>query len=200
MSQHEIESKWCADKVSRSAFNRFMWSIIDHVPHCGWSFKTTGGPDHYFANPQGYVARHRDGTDLKELTVKARVDQNDITVRIEHNVALDLKLATTKSVHAFLRTSGYKKQVTITKDCDIYLFKMMNSPVHATVVFYEVSCKGQPKRCFIEVEVDGGSKKERLKVLKYWDSLIQKKLKLKASDISKESLYEIYTGARYRMA
>lgn len=199
MSIHEIESKWNANKITRSAFNKFIWGVIDKVPHNGWSFKTTGGPDHYFANPLGYVARHRDGIDLKELTVKARVDSDDITVRVEHNIALDLKLATTQSVHAFLKTSGYQKQVTIIKDCDIYHFKMKKSPVQVTVVWYEVKCKGHPTRAFIEVEVDGGTRKQRLSSLTYWSKLVHKKLGLKKSDLSKDSLYEIYTGSRYRL-
>lgn len=199
MSQHEIETKWEAEKISRSSFNRFLWSMIDQVDHHGWTFKSAGGFDHYFVNSLGYVARHRDGDDLKELTVKARVDSEDITVRVEHNIALDGKAATLKSVHGFLKTSGYQKLVSIYKDCDIYRFKMKNSPVEATVVWYEVTCKGRPKRTFIEVEVDGGSKKERLKILKMWTRLIQKGLKLGKKQISQESLYEIYTGLKYRM-
>jgi adenylate cyclase class IV len=200
MSQHEIETKWDARQINRSAFNRFVWSVIDSVPHEKWSFQTTGGPDHYFANPLGYVARHRDGQDLKELTVKARLDQSDITVRIEHNIPLDLKLAKAQVVHAFLRTSGYQKQVTITKDCDIYKFKMKRSPVEVVVVWYEVFCEGHPKRAFIEVEVDGGSNKQRLKMLAYWTRLLESKLKLKKTMVIKDSLYELYTSNKYRMA
>lgn len=199
-SPHEIEIKWMANRVSRSKFNRFIWSVIDKVPHSGWSFKTTGGPDHYFANSLGFVARHRDGVDCKELTVKARVDDEDITVRVEHNIPLDLKLATTQVVHSYLKTSGYRKQVTIVKDCDIYDFKMKNSPTKATVVWYEVSCKGRENQTFIEVEVDGGTKKQRMKALNLWAKIIKKNLKLKDKDISKSSLYEIYTPNRYLMA
>jgi hypothetical protein len=176
MSQFEIETKWCSDRVSRKAFNSFVRSVTDKVAHNGWSFITACGPDHYFVNSAGYVARHRDSKDLKELTVKARVDKEDITIRIERNLPLDLKLATTKIVHGYLRTSGYKKEITITKDCDIYKFNMKGSRVDATVVWYEVSCKGKAKRTFIEVEVDGGSKKERLRIL------------------------ALYSGQKYRMA
>ena len=199
MSQHEIESKWNSDKISRSKFNRFVWSVIDLVPHDGWEFKSAAGYDHYFVNPMGYVARHREGKDLKELTVKARVDSEDITVRVEHNVALDPRHATAKSVHGFLKTSGYQKRVSIFKDCDIYRFKMKNSPVEATVVWYVVTCKGFKDRTFIEVEVDGGSQKARLKVLKRWTKLIEKGLKLSKKDISQESLFELYTGLKYRL-
>jgi adenylate cyclase class IV len=199
-SQSEIEIKWCAKKISRGEFNKFVWSSIGNVAHRGWSFKNAGGPDYYFMNSLGYVARHRDSDDCKELTVKARMSANDITERIEINVPLDLETATTKCVHGFLRYSGYKKLVTITKDCDIYLFIMKNSPVHATVVWYEVKSKGHETKTFIEVEVDNGTRKERLKALKYWQKILEKKLKLTKKDISKSSLYEIYTEKRYRMA
>ena len=77
---------------------------------------------------------------------------------------------------------------------------MKNSPVEATVVWYEVICKGHPKRTFIEVEVDGGSKKQRLQVLKNWARLIDKGLNLNKKHISQDSLYELYTGTKYRMA
>lgn len=199
MSPHEIETKWDATKIPRAKFNRFVWSVIDEEKHLEWTFKSAGGYDHYFVNSLGFVARHRDGDDLKELTVKARLDDNDITVRIEHNVALDPKHATIQSVHGFLKTSGYQKRVSIHKDCDIYRFKTKNSPVEATVVWYEVTCPEHPPRTFIEVEVDGGSKKQRLKVLKQWTRALEKGLKIGKKQVSQESLYEIYTGLKYRL-
>ena|ERR1035437_2536167 len=101
MSQYEIESKWNAGTVSRVKFNKFVCSAIHLVSHSGWQFKTAGGFDYYFVNSLGYVARHRDGEELKELTSKARVDSKDITTRVEHNVPLDLNHATTKNVHGF---------------------------------------------------------------------------------------------------
>lgn len=198
-SKHEIETKWLSDKISRVTFNKAVWSLIEKVSHRGWEFKVAGGPDHYFTNSLGYVARHRDGKDLKELTVKARVDTDDITIRVEHNIPLDLKKADAKVVHAYLRTSGFSKSLTIIKDCDIYTFKMKSSPVHATVVWYKVQCKGHKNRQFIEVEVDGGSKKQRIQVLKMWQKLLSKKLKLSNKDVCQESLYEIYTHKKYLM-
>ena len=200
MSQFEIETKWSGAKVSRRKFKKFVLrTIADLKSVKDYKFKNSGGPDYYFVNSLGYVARHRDSEDCKELTVKARVAADDIKIRVEHNIPLDLEKATAKTVHAFLRTSGYLKTLTITKNCDIYLISSKGSRVKTTVVWYEVSSKGFKNRQFIEVEVDHGSKKERLKILKMWTRLIRKHLGLKDKDICKDSLYEIYSNKRYLM-
>jgi len=196
-SQSEIEIKWFAKEITRERFNRFVFSIIEKVPSTEWSFKKASGPDYYFVNALNFVARHRDGEDCKELTVKARLSDESITERIEINLPLDLKGATKDLVHGWLRRSGYRKVVTLLKDCNIFVFKMESSPVHATVVWYKVKSKGFEDQIFIEVEVDNGTKKQRNEVLRYFKKLVRSGLGLGPESISHQSLLETYSDRRY---
>jgi adenylate cyclase class IV len=129
--------------------------------------------------------------------VKARVASDDIKVRVEHNVPLDLRKASPRVVHAFLKTLGFEKQVTVSKDCDIYFFKMKKPALHVSVVWYEVACKGHPNQAFVEVEVEGGTRKQKMRALHMWEAVVHAGLGLTKKDVSKDSLYEIYANQRY---
>jgi hypothetical protein len=57
-----------------------------------------------------------------------------------------------------------------------------------------------PAKTFFEIEVHNVPEKESLKILNDWKkNVAEKLLGLKKENIIQESLYEIYTGKRYRV-
>ncbi len=195
MAKHkEIELKWSADHVNRKDFNRKIEKLLKKLG-LEYKFLAAHGPDYYYSNKDGYTARHRDGGDTNELTVKLREGSDHITVRKEINVPL-AKEATAMDVRALLKGLGFDDDVHIHKSCDIYFIKSQKADID--VVWYKVTGGGKRPKVFVEVEVGHLGKKDSLKILKKWAKMLEKMFNLK--DQSDLSLYEIYSGRRYRQA
>lgn len=113
------------------------------------------------------------------------------------NVKLSLKQPS-DDVLELMPMLGFKKEFTITKDCDIYFIS--GAVAHVSIVWYIVHKDGAKDQVFIEVEVEGLSHNKSLKVLNTWVEQIQSMFNLKKKDFSNDSLYEIYSGKRYQNA
>lgn len=195
MAKHkEIEYKWSADHVSRPAFSKKIKKHLEKI-NANYSFLLAEGPDYYYSNKQGYAIRHRNSADVNEITLKLREKNNTITVRKEINIPL-AKESTALDVRTFLQNIGFTDDVKIHKSCDIFYIKDKNAEID--IVWYKVTSAGQRPKVFIEVEVGQVGEESGLKILKKWANVIQKLFKLKEkSDLS---LYEIYSGKRYRLS
>jgi adenylate cyclase class IV len=168
-----------------------MLKLIKQQKH-EYDFVRCAGPDFYYSNKDGFCARHRSGGDTNELTVKRRIGDTAITVRRETNLKLD-RTVTALDVMQFFKDLGFGTDVRIHKDCDIYFIR--DGRAEVDIVWYKVTSNGRTRQ-FIEVEVGGLSKQDSLRVLNRWASHVEKMFKLKnKSDLS---LYEIYSGRRYR--
>jgi adenylate cyclase class IV len=190
----EIEYKWQADHVSRSNFSETIKSLFQEKKII-YKGILAEGPDYYYSNSDGYVIRHRNSADINEITLKLREKSTGITVRKEINIPLS-KESTVLDMQSFLRGLGFKNDVKIHKSCDIFYIK--NKKAEIDIVWYQVTSAGRRPKVFIEVEVAQTSEKYGLKILKKWAKLLEKTFKLKEkSDLS---LYEIYSGKRYRSA
>lgn len=191
----EIEVKWKADKVLRNQFNRLIRFYLKNNGYI-YKFINAIGPDTYYVNKHGQTVRHRISKDVHELTSKLRLDKNSITSRKEVNVKLAHNQST-EEVAELLSMVGLQKQFHIVKDCDIYFIS--GSRAHVSIVWYKVTSSNNPKpKTFIEVEVEGLSQQKSLKVLGTWVERLSKMFELNSRDISKKSLYEIYSGKRYK--
>lgn len=192
----EIEVKWRADGVERQDFNDKLKEYLVTKKYL-YEFLRVAGPDTYYSNDNGHTLRHRYGKNTNELTAKMRLYKNSIKTRKEVNVKLHPKQSL-EDVFELCSMLGFVKDVTITKDCDIYFIS--GSRAHVSIVWYKVSVANQEPRTFIEVEVEGLSHKKSLGVLKLWSKRLESMYGLRKRDISDKSLYEIYTGKRYHNA
>lgn len=195
MAKHkEIEVKWSSDDVERKHFNREMRALLKKLD-CSFRFLRVKGPDTYYVRGRD-VVRHRISKNTHELTIKRRIYKKSIRARKEVNVQLALSQPI-EDVVAFLDDIGFERQVRLVKDCDIY-FIVMPSGVHASIVWYVVEADDGSMKRFIEVEIEGQSHHRSLASLDFWCKKIEKIFRLGRSDRSDDSLYEIYTGKRYK--
>lgn len=192
MKHKEIEIKWLADHVNRDDFNKKIRTFLKDND-IDFTFLSVNGPDTYYRNSAGYVARHRFGQNTNELTVKLRLGKKGIKIRTEVNIPLS-KDASPIDVQAFMNGLGFSLDVDIKKSCDIYFIKSQKADID--IVWYKVSSSGRRPRVFIEVEVGQLGKENSLKILSKWAKTLKKMFKLK--DESQFSLYEIYSGQTYR--
>lgn len=196
----EIEIKWDAKSLSRSLFNEKMRSFLKNSNYKS-EFKNAYGFDYYYESETGRVARHRQSIDVNELTIKARLSDKSTTVRHEANVKLTVDMPVTEIERA-LNLMGFEYSFSIYKDCDIYF--VHDGKAEISIVWYAIknpqSKYKVPTRIFFEIEVHNVSEKESLKILKKWKKMIaESELSLNDSSIIPESLYEIYTGKKYRL-
>lgn len=194
----EIEIKWDASSVKRPAFNKEMLAHLKHrrLKH---NLVQVAGFDYYHSSKEGHVARHRHGSITNELTVKSRVSNRSTTVRREINLKL-AKETSPIEVQEAMEELGFNKTLPIFKDCDIYFIK--DGKYVVDVVWYKVSSpryKG-PDKLFIEVEVHEAPEKTSIKMLNNWKKFLYSTFGISDKDIVNESLYEIYSGKRYRMS
>lgn len=144
------------------------------------------------------VIRHRVSEGTNELTTKARLlGEEGITVRYEYNIGLNASKNKQRELDDWLKLNNYRKDVTLIKDCDIFFVDYPDgAKVHT--VWYEVFCKNKDNQIFIEVEVEGVSKERSLELLEKWSNLMRRNLGLTNDLISEDSLYELYTGNKYK--
>jgi adenylate cyclase class IV len=196
----EIEIKWNAysterqSSVERSTFNR---AIRKYVRGKKSRKLVIAGFDYYYESKDGYVGRHRHGSSSNELTTKARTSKRSTTIRAETNLMLE-KSTSPLQVQEFFLELGFPKVLPIFKDCDIYFIKEGQFVVD--VVWYRVTCGKAKVRDFIEVEVHEAPVKQSLAILNRWKKFLQAEFGITDADIVHESLYEIYSGKRYRMS
>lgn len=193
----EIETKWQASKISRDRFIACIQQLQkDSSLHRGCTYKKVKGPDVYFRNALGYVARVRISGDKKEITVKARLSSTDITKRVEYNIPLSPR-ASISDVFNALECLGFQECLSIKKNCDIFYFTQKHG-INLHVVYYVVKTKKLQDQAFIEIEPEHGTEKQRMKVLKRWKTLIEKHLGISSKDQINLSLFEIYTDKRIK--
>jgi len=143
------------------------------------------------------TVRHRVSPETNELTTKARLTTDSITVRAELNIPLDIAKVKQKDVNDWFKLNSYEKRITITKDCDIWWVPYEDGAMVSTV-WYECYVDDVPNKIFIEVEVEGATEERSLEILNYWRNQLRFHLKLTDDLISEDSLYEIYTGEKYK--
>jgi adenylate cyclase class IV len=192
----EIESKWDALKLDRVFFNNKI-SQYFHKSKIRHTFLYAAGFDYYYESCNGYVARHRHGADVNELTVKARLSDQSIKVRKEGNLHLAQNTPVTE-VKESLELMGFNLSFSIYKDCDIYFIEEEGAEI--SIVWYAVD---RPKskmkrRYFFEIEVQNAPEKKSLKLLKKWTKIAYSLFHLSDEDLIHDSLYEIYSGKRYK--
>lgn len=196
----EIEIKWDASQVKREDYNQKLRSLLSKQK-LKFKFKKAAGFDYYYENADGRVARHRQGADVNEITIKARLSKKSSTIRHEANVKLANDMPVTE-VETALNLMGFNHSIAIYKDCDIYFINQGKAEI--SIVWYVVTVPRSkykvPPKVFFEIEVHNVPEKQSLKILKSWKkNIAEKLLGLKDSDVINESLYEIYTGKRYRI-
>jgi adenylate cyclase class IV len=196
----EIEIKWDASSLSRAAYNKKVTEFLSKH-----SYKAEGkhayGFDYYYESDSGRVARHRQGSDLNEITIKARLSNKSTTVRHEANIKITEDMPVTE-VERALNLMGFNHSFSIYKDCDIYFIQ--DGKAEISIVWYVITVpKSQYKvaaKTFFEIEVHNVPEKESLKILNKWKKMLAENvLELSKKDIISESLYEIYTGKKYRL-
>lgn len=196
----EIEMKWDAKGLERSNFNLLMKKFLMKNSFSN-EFKNAYGFDYYYESETGRVARHRSGIDINEITIKARLSSKSTVVRHEANVKLTADMPVTE-VECALNLMGFHHAFSIYKDCDIYFIQDGNAEI--SVVWYRITMAQSkyksPPRTFFEIEVHNVPEKQSLKILKKWKKMIaENTLSLPNTSVIPESLYEIYTGKRYRL-
>jgi adenylate cyclase class IV len=190
----EIEIKWDGTRVERRAFNK---AIRVYAKGKKFTKVPAAGFDYYYTSADGYVLRHRHGAGSNELTVKARVSKRSTTVRKETNVKIT-KASSPIQIQEFCTELGFGKCLPVFKDCDIYFIQ--DGKYLVDVVWYRVTCMDAAPRLFLEVEVHGAPEAASLSVLRRWKAFMFKNFGLTDKDVIHESLYEIYSGNRYRMS
>jgi adenylate cyclase class IV len=191
----EIENKWDAAKVERADFNKQLLALFKKQKIKN-KFLSVKGFDYYLSSKAGHVIRHRVGKSTNELTVKARMNKNSTTIRAEGNIAIS-STNDIREVHGTLKLLGFDNVMAIYKDCDIYFFS--DGIAELSVVWYVVKYKGRHDRVFIEIEIHGLPQRSSMKYLNKWSNIFYKLYGISKTDIVPHSLYEIYSGKKYRM-
>lgn len=121
----EIEFKYKADSISLTAFTEFCKARQPNkfVMAAGWDYfySSVNDPDSF--------CRHRVGGDMNQLTFKRKTDDSNNFVRTEHNMNM-LPGVSEAQVEAFCAEFGYKYNMTIFKNCFIYVYDSY------TIVYY----------------------------------------------------------------
>jgi len=189
----EIEIKWNAQRVKRSDFNL---ALRRHLRGKKWKLVTIAGFDYYHINGP-FVLRHRHGSKTNELTVKARTSKRSTTVRKEVNVTLPPSVSP-MLIREMMSELGFNKILPIYKDCDIYF--VQDGDFVVDIVWYRASCDGDRRMDLIEVEIHEAPIKVSIDMLNKWKKFLNESFGLTDSDIINDSLYEIYSGKRYRVS
>lgn len=195
MAKHkEIETKWNAAKVKRDVF---LDKIKDHIKvnKLKFDYLFAAGYDYYYENEEGRAPRHRIGGTTNEITCKARTSDSSIEVRKEVNLPLAPE-ASPHDVQAFFELIGFKKVMPLYKACDIFFIKDGGGSVD--VVWYKSTKSKTKPLILVEVEVAGLPVQKSRKLLSKWHGIMKELYGLTDEDISPDSLYEIYSGKKYR--
>ncbi len=193
MDKHgEMEFKWAADNIDVRKFNQ--WAINEDPT----LYRNIVSPDHYWTQGDSVVRYRPQQGNAGALTVKCRKSKDSITDRLE----VDLNLAgsvTARDVEVFLKATGWKHCFTLHKDAHIYWYKF---PGHSTTLaLYDVQAEGPCLvRRFLEIEVEktsAVSADTAYAILDGWRFKLKGRFKLR--EPLNDSLYEIYSGKKYKI-
>lgn len=191
----EIEIKWDATAVNRFEYNRKILAFLN-VKKLKREFLKVAGFDYYYTSKNGDVVRHRVSKNTNELTIKARLDNKSTTVRTEINMQLS-KQCSLVDVTEFFGLVGIKRDFEIYKDCDIWFIQ--DGQAEVSIVWYKVSKPKMRDRIFMEVEVHNVGERDSMRILKRWTKVLHDLFGLSDKDVLQDSLYEIYSGKRYKL-
>lgn len=188
-----------AEDVHEIHFDEYMrttYQVKNFIKVCG--------PDYYYESGEN-VLRHRvDRVDHHELTVKCRKSTTSTRDRLE----VDLHFApktTPADVQKLLGAIGFKKVINLVKDARIYWVQFTKS-LAVTFVLYDswltyedgTEIPGTTKR-FIEIEAEKGSNVSHDTAKRYIRNLVEQlREKFKLGEPLNESLWEIYSGKKYK--
>lgn len=188
----EIEAKMDAIDVSTSDFLKWMFK----QPNIE-RYVVISSPDEYYESGD-YVVRQRGDDAHHELTVKLRKSDNSTRDRVE----IDLKFAqstTPDDVRAFLKSVGFKKAFTLTKLAHIFWVQFTKDLKVSFVIYNVVSDSHPGVRRFIEVEAEKGSSVTHETAKKHIRNIVKTlQTEFKLGEPMNDSLYEIYSGKKYR--
>jgi adenylate cyclase class IV len=185
----EIEVKYNADDIDRIKFKDLAQGLNPG------SFIYVESYDVYYVRDEESFLRYRmpatnSGDDKPskraELAFKRKHIAKNNIVRTEVNLRVDVN--TPELVNAFCEGLGYKKNFSIYKMCDIYIFE------DATLVYYSVKDESNKYAHFVEIEA---SEEMNLGEEAAWE-IIQKyekilsPLGITAQKRKRLSLYEMY--------
>ncbi len=170
-----------------------------------FNYMDVSGTDVYYRQGRN-VVRHRQGRGgAGQLTVKQRLSSDSISNRVE----VDLNFAKSmrpQDITAFLGASGWRREVALFKRSHIWWFLGSSSHVITCALYYvqkryPLDGDSGGIRYFLEVEVEKESRigiDRALAVLGDWHKRVLKILpRARLQDLS---LYELYSGHRYRVA
>jgi adenylate cyclase class IV len=195
----ELELKFEASGVDRDEF--LKWAISRDPS----SLITVGCPDVYYVQGKS-VLRHRWSEGAGELTTKRRRSHNSTTNREEIDVYFDPAKTTTQDVTSLLLATGWKRSLTLLKDHVYVFFYDLPGGGSVSLSLYGVerlnykTQKLTDLKTFMEIEVEKGGPLDLAsskQILEKWRRELTEKFGLK-SPVNR-SLYEIYTGKKYRM-
>lgn len=191
----EIEYKLPAEKVG---VNEFVTWCASQGPD---QYVHILSPDLYYAQGVSTI-RHRwgDNGEAGELTVKRRKDSKSTTDRVEIDLFFNDK-TTKEDVAKFLELTGWKRIFTIVKEAHIFNFKKNDAP-DVSVVIYDCWLIDKPgsKRRFIEIEAAKGTRETLAKdkaIINEWYQKIASLFDVEPP--CNKSLYEIYSGKKYKL-
>lgn len=185
----EIEVKYNADDIDRIKFKDLAQGLNPH------EFIYVESYDVYYVRDEESFLRYRmpatnsgeeKSNKRAELAFKRKHIAKNNIVRTEVNLRVDVN--TPELVNAFCEGLGYKKNFSIYKMCDIYVFE------DATLVYYSVKDESNKYAHFVEIEA---SEEMNLSEDAAW-TIIQKyekilsPLGITAQKRKRLSLYEMY--------
>lgn len=184
----EVECKYNADDIDRIAFKDIANSLNPKT------FIYVESTDVYYVRAENEFLRYRMPSENKnsgeenrsELTFKKKHGDKNNWTRTEVNLRVDLN--DPLLVGAFCEGLGYKRNFSIRKFCDIYLFE------DADIVYYTVKDEDGKYSNFIEVESSediGMSQEECWNVVLKYEKLLLP-LGITPQKRKKLSLYEMY--------
>ena len=195
MNPHEeLEIKFKADGVDFKSFNTYLNNNFNKIKK-----RHVTCPDVYYIKDKD-VVRHRYSEDAGELTIKQRKSSESTLDRLE----IDLKFhkdVTKENVEAFLVALGFKVKFILNKDSYIYHIIRRESGIESVLAYYTVGTNDNDIKSFIEVEIEKSNninKAEAFKELKWWNKEL--KFNVGVGTPLNESLYEIYSGEKYKNA
>lgn len=197
MAKHkEIEIKWNIPGVSRKIFNDRLGKYLAEAK-IAYKVVRAKGDDIYYRIGDNNPLRHRFSGGVHELTAKGRLSMDSITVRVEKNLAFKDEVDPL-DVHLTLKLVGFKVDVQIYKDCDIY--NVDDNGREVQIVWYKATKDHKTWRYFLEIEIPNLNQRESMRLLKKWRDPIENMFGITQVDVEMNSLYEVYSGRKYKVS
>ena len=185
MSTHrkEIEYKYNADGIDLGKFKRFCQA---RKPIRA---SEAAGYDHFYSSDRESFCRHRQGSDLNQLTFKRKLTGSNV-VRTEHNLDL-LPTVSSDSVHDMCQALGYEYKNTIYKNNFVFEY---GDYVLSYYLVYDSNLKELGR--FMEIEAREGlpweSEQKALNCLQEVEEAAREQLGITPQRRVKRSLFEMF--------